>query len=764
MKTTTVVYLVALVTAVLGERTQADTYETILNNLVWIPPGTFTMGSPDSETNRDSDEMKHQVTVSRGFYISKYETTRREYFVVMNYPYYITKDLERPIEGVAWSYALNYCARLTEKERKAGRLPQGYIFRLPTEAEWEYACRADTTTATAYGNSLNSGQANFNGDYPYNTSVKGLYLGQSELVGSYKPNGWGLYDMHGNASEWCLDWYGEYPKEVVIDPSGPTSGLNRVVRGGRWDSAGYLCRSARRGAYNPRLPGNNIGFRVVLALDFSTWASEVFGNLPTPTQPTYGVCPTKEEDKGSLVVVTHGWQPTFLPVDIAWVGTMTNAISKYLANQGKNNWQVHAYRWVEGAYTILPGSALDRGEKEGVNLGNCLKEQGWKHIHFICHSAGALLIETASLLIKENDIRTTIHTTFLDPYVGLNYGGRSKYGLASDWSDGYSTEDAETFDIITGLTGGSLNFAYNVNVTSLDPNKVSRGTYRSSWNGEVEECYQTVTSHEWAHQFYFKTIGQSWPEAKGLGFPLSEEGGNWDFALSQYKVGNNPPLTLGNPDPSCIPDLTLPLPDWNPFVDLLKLLIIKSALGTSQVSANGVTLTTDSPIWFTALVPITNSVNLVSFDSQFLSHGAEGLLSVYRNTNILGSIDERVVVQGLRHYTFGLQTTQTNGTYSLGFRLDAFSAIQSSVIVTNVALGFVGVRESFSLSFTSSFTNGLPVLQLNGPSGFTYIVEASTNLVDWETAAVLINTNGTVRFIDSNSIGSASRFYRAVAP
>jgi len=235
--------------------------------LVWIEPGTFTMGSPSSEKDRTSDEGPlTQVTISQGFWMSKYEVTQAEYLAVMgSNPSYFTGDLKRPAEEMTWIDATNYCGKLTQQERSAGRLPAGYVYRLPTEAEWEYACRAGTTTATAYGDSLSSAQANFDGNYPYNGAAVGPYLGRTTAVGSYTPNAWGLYDMHGNVWEWCLDWYGTYPGGSVTDPKGAVSGSYRVVRGGGWGGDGWLCRSAYRFHYWPDYRSNGIGFRPVLA-------------------------------------------------------------------------------------------------------------------------------------------------------------------------------------------------------------------------------------------------------------------------------------------------------------------------------------------------------------------------------------------------------------------------------------------------------------------------------------------------------------------
>jgi formylglycine-generating enzyme required for sulfatase activity len=174
-------------------------------------------------------------------------------------------DTKRPVELVSWTDATNYCAKMTAGERAAGRLPAGYEYRLPTEAEWEYACRAGTTTATAYGNSLSSTQANFNGNSPYGGAANGPYLENTTKVGSYAPNAWGLYDMHGNVWEWCWDWYGPYPGEGVIDPRGPNTGSDRVLRGGGWGSIGGGCRSAGRLHGWPGIWYYRIGFRPVLA-------------------------------------------------------------------------------------------------------------------------------------------------------------------------------------------------------------------------------------------------------------------------------------------------------------------------------------------------------------------------------------------------------------------------------------------------------------------------------------------------------------------
>ena len=183
----------------------------------------------------------------------------------------IPPDLSRPVETVSWNDAVAYCAALTQRERTAGRLPAGYAYQLPTEAQREYACRAGTTTPFHYGNELRSGMANFYGydeyivgdSHHYNPS--GICLARTTSVGSYAPNAWGLYDMHGNVREWCSDWYGAYPGGSVTDPAGPPSGSYRVIRGGYWYLSASYCRSAQRYYNYPSFSNPYIGIRVVLA-------------------------------------------------------------------------------------------------------------------------------------------------------------------------------------------------------------------------------------------------------------------------------------------------------------------------------------------------------------------------------------------------------------------------------------------------------------------------------------------------------------------
>ena len=239
------------------------TVQTAGIEMIWVNPGSFLMGSPGSEADRGDDETRHRVELTEGYWLGKYEVTQSQWQSVMGSSPSKFSGGRKPVEQVSWEDCVSFCQRLTERERQAGRLLAGYEYGLPTEAQWEYACRAGTTTATAFGNSLSSRQANFFGDSPYGGASKGPYLKRTSDVGSYQPNGWGFYDMHGNVYEWCHDWYGSYGGDVS-DPTGPPSGSYRVLRGGSWSNNGRYCRSALRFRSSPSDRHSRLGFRVSL--------------------------------------------------------------------------------------------------------------------------------------------------------------------------------------------------------------------------------------------------------------------------------------------------------------------------------------------------------------------------------------------------------------------------------------------------------------------------------------------------------------------
>ena len=235
---------------------------TLVPSMVRIPPGSFVMGSPLTEKERNGTESPQtHVTISKEFWIGKNEVTQREYFALIgNNPSTFTGDLNRPVESLKWQEAKNYCLQLTELERVAGRVPTGYEYRLPTEAEWEYACRAGTTTRFSYGDDLDYAQLGNYAWFMVNSS------NSTHGVGQKLPNPWGLYDIHGNVWEMCLDyWSLSYSGGNVTDPKGANSGIGRSARGGSYKYYGLDCRSAIRYTYYPDDRNSQVGFRVVLA-------------------------------------------------------------------------------------------------------------------------------------------------------------------------------------------------------------------------------------------------------------------------------------------------------------------------------------------------------------------------------------------------------------------------------------------------------------------------------------------------------------------
>jgi len=252
--------------------------------LILIPPGEFLMGSPEEEAGRNDDEYQHSVRITKPFYLGVYEVAQGEYERVMGenpseFSSVSGEDTRRfPVEMVSWEDAVGFCRKLSEmpEENRTGR-----VYRLPTEAEWEYACRAGTITAFHCGDSLASTQANFHGNLRHSTTV-----------GSYEPNAWGLYNMHGNVSEWCRDWYGVkyFADSPIDDPTGPTSGTrSRVFRGGCWGIDAGNCRSANRSRFSLSSRFGILGFRAALVPTDDTKLTEAAtaDEKPQSTPLTY---------------------------------------------------------------------------------------------------------------------------------------------------------------------------------------------------------------------------------------------------------------------------------------------------------------------------------------------------------------------------------------------------------------------------------------------------------------------------------------------
>jgi formylglycine-generating enzyme required for sulfatase activity len=240
---------------------------------VLIGPGRFMMGSAPGELGREAYEGPvHEVEIGRRFYLGTFPVTQEQYHKVMGRNPSHFRSVGGcdtrvfPVENVSWEDAVAFCRKLSEMpiEKQRGR-----VYRLPTEAEWEYACRAGGNGLPFHcGRSLVSAQANFDGRHPYGGSGRGDFLQRTCAVGSYPANLWGMYDMHGNVWEWCSDWFDGhfYRSSPKRDPQGPARGEGKVLRGGSWQNHGRLCRSACRDWVSPIYRSVNAGFRVVLVV------------------------------------------------------------------------------------------------------------------------------------------------------------------------------------------------------------------------------------------------------------------------------------------------------------------------------------------------------------------------------------------------------------------------------------------------------------------------------------------------------------------
>jgi formylglycine-generating enzyme required for sulfatase activity len=247
---------------------------TLGMEFIYIVPGSFMMGSPSDEFGRFDDETQHWVILTEGFYMQTTEVTQGQWKAVMgnNPSYFKNCGNDCPVEWVSWNDVDQFIAKLNQRE-------SGNKYRLPTEAEWEYAARAGSSTAFANGgiSELECGfdanldamgwycgnsDVNYNGTYDI-SQLGGPICGGTHPVAQKQPNAWGLYDMHGNVYECCQDWYGDYPSGPVTDPPGPSDGSGRVLRGGSWRSSARYCRSAGRGYGSPEDRRRRMGFRLL---------------------------------------------------------------------------------------------------------------------------------------------------------------------------------------------------------------------------------------------------------------------------------------------------------------------------------------------------------------------------------------------------------------------------------------------------------------------------------------------------------------------
>ena len=489
------------------------------------------------------------------------------------------------------------------------------------------------------------------------------------------------------------------------------------------------------------------------------------GNIPVQiANPTI---PPKTSGKDSLIVIVHGWEPLQPLADLSWVTTLSSAIAVKMPG----NWVVTNYTWLGLAFYPDPEWVLNFAAHKGGLYGKQLASQGWSRIHFIGHSAGSAFVESAAKAVQDNSSGTIIHSTFLDPFFGLLHEWRPAYGSHSAWSDCYFAED-----FAGGYTSGGLPNAYNVDVSWVDPHRqiVPYGTGVAAFS-----------SHGYPHDFYQASVTNTDANWCGTnyGFALSAEkqGVGWNNNPVNYPASNQPLMLCALPDAAQNPNAGL-VAAFAPASFILNaymgaviflgnsaasLISASGQLFQPIVASNGVhpnggsVSYTNTPAWLAVGVTVTNAVNLVQFDAGFNdTNSAEGLLTVYWNTNQIGFADERAVSTNSQTYHFMLPATVANGVYTLSFRLDSFNGTSSSVVVTNVVTGFIGVTEPITLGI--SLTNGRPWLQLTAPTNYNYLVQSSTNLVDWTPTALLVNTNGTMQFIDSANTNSPARFYRAL--
>jgi len=344
--------------------------------MVLIPAGKFMMGSPDSEPGRVVHEgPQHEVTISRPFYMGVTEVTQAQYQAIMGANPSGFAGETNPVEHVSWTDATEFCKKLSERTRRT--------VRLPTEAEWEYACRAGSKTKFCFGDA-----DEVLGDYGWSEANSGS---TTHPVGQKEPNAWGLYDMHGNLCEWCADWYGEYPKGAVTDPQGPASGTYRVLRGGCWLTAPSVDRSALRVLDPPSKRTAIYGFRVVVSVPglpaaeaqkearaFADAFLGVAGKNPGPYQdgpavvylsPRYkkqlankGSWVTFRFDEWSIKSVVMSPQQdeayikgTFYALRARGTGTKANDFSLTLKREGSDgNWRVEAFAYDETVYVDIP--------------------------------------------------------------------------------------------------------------------------------------------------------------------------------------------------------------------------------------------------------------------------------------------------------------------------------------------------------------------------------------------------------------------------
>ena len=473
-----------------------------------------------------------------------------------------------------------------------------------------------------------------------------------------------VYTVGGNANLYGPQVNDNQSHHIIVSRSGNEAAL--YLDGVKYDSApvsGNLRITTRRTV--------TIGEKLNSAY-FNGMIDEVriynqgFRFDPPPPQPRPDPIPDPVSSKSNLVLYTHGWRTSesdFTELNGSW-GKLDTALKAAVGS----DWEVQEYSWTQDSGSLLTGpgyalnKAMEHGRAKGAQVGNA----DYDHVHIIAHSAGSAFATIAAEHIKALSPDTDVHITFLDPYVGLGSGHRI-YGAAADWADNYFAKDW------TPLTQVSLPKAHNVDITWLDPDK------------DVDSLGQAMSSHGWPVDWYRATVDDiDLPAGSGnYGFPLSLEGGGWN--PSSYPVGNDP-VELGGGS-SGTTDIVVRNDAVLSITDSTN---ISSDTGIVNITGTGFSMLTGSPVWMTTLVETDDIVNFLTFEADFTSApGAEGLLAVYWENEVLGLIDERYVLDGVQEYTMLLPGNFEPGDYLLGFRLDPYTAVDSSVLIDNVSTGFV---------------------------------------------------------------------------
>jgi formylglycine-generating enzyme required for sulfatase activity len=380
----------------------------------WCPAGRFQMGSPPSEPGRGYDEGSVEVNLTRGFWMGKYEVTQGQWLKVMgtslaeqqakakaggsSFTDIVGEGLTHPMYLVSHTEVEEFCRKLTASERAAGRLPAGWEYRLPTEAQWEHACRAGGkgVFGVGPGDRLSSADANFNGNNPYGGAPNGPYLEATCPVGRYKPNGWGLYDMHGNVWEWCRDGYDAQLKGGD-DPEGPRGAWQRVFRGGSWGCNGRICRSADRGGFGPEIRNDRLGFRVARVSEAPpTPPSEVAGKVeksgadipkpPPAAVPWEGTVAGQERSDNDLKMVF-----CWCPAGSFRMGSPRNEPGRF--SSGEDQWSVNMTRgfWLgrfevtQGQWQKVMRTTLRQQKAKGNAYGEVNGEGDDHPMYFVSH-------------------------------------------------------------------------------------------------------------------------------------------------------------------------------------------------------------------------------------------------------------------------------------------------------------------------------------------------------------------------------------------